>query len=133
VSPELRIRKPRTGSVEHLWRAVHADDLVSLCGRVLGVTPGAAGRVEDCALRERVENLVHERLVIVEQAVASVVVRRRPLAVSGQGVASADHHPRVIHQRVVGQQLPHLGDALLDKFLVVVAGLSTQQRNALKT
>ena len=90
AGPELGVRHPFAGPVEHLGRAVHAHHAVPPRRQVLRVPAGAARGVEDGTGRQRVEDLVHDGLVDVEQAVARFVVARRPHAVPGLRVAPAD-------------------------------------------
>jgi hypothetical protein len=68
--------------LEHPGRGVDADHLVTQRGQVGGVAAGTAGRVESDADRKRVENLVHDRLLDLEEHVPGLVVERRPPVVA---------------------------------------------------
>jgi hypothetical protein len=54
---ELGVRQLRLRHGQHLRGAVHADDAVAEGSQVLGVTAGAAGRVQRPAARQAIEDL----------------------------------------------------------------------------
>ena len=96
--------------------------MVPLRHQVGGVSAGAAGRVEDRAGRQGLEEFMHDRLIEVEETVARLVVGGGPAAVRRRQVPAPHGDPWVVGQHRLVQQPAYLGEAGPDERLVVVAG-----------
>src|SRR5215475_1180532 len=94
--------------------------MIPLC-EVGAVAARTAGRVDRTSRRQRLEELVHDGLVDVEQAVARFVVGAGPLAVTGRRVTGPDVNASVRGEPLVSHEGAHLGEPRLDEALVEVA------------
>jgi hypothetical protein len=128
---ELAARNARACPGEHVRRAVHPDHPVAARGQQRREPPGAAGGIHRHARRDGVDDLLDDRLVEVERRVVAVVVGRRPHPVAVDRAHALDLHRRA-GQRLVGEQLPDLGDPCLHEVVVVLTDESAQQRDALE-
>src|SRR6266536_1396045 len=96
---------------------------------VRAVAARTARGVDRLSGRQRLKDLVHDRLVDVEQAVTWVVVGAGPLPVAGPHVSGPDMNTWVRGEPLVPQKGAYLCEPLLDKALVEVAGPRSQKRD----
>jgi hypothetical protein len=104
---------------------------VTARGKQLREPPGAACGVHRDARRDRVHDLLHDRLVEVERRVAAVVVGRRPQPVAIDRAYALDRHGHV-GQRLIGEQVAHLRDPRVHELVVVLPDEPAQQCDALE-
>src|SRR5215475_2703643 len=97
------------------------------------VPSGTAGRVECRTDRKLIHDAEHARLVIVEQAVAPIVVARRPVLVAALDVTAPYLDTGVIDQLGVVHEAAYLGQASLDDLAVILPRPTAQQRGAFDT